>query len=132
MKRSSIALLVVALSLVSLGSLDAAPKESNLPPKLGDKELVALIKAQGQRLLILDVRTAEEYEAGHLPAAVLLPYDEIGATFAEAEKGRPIVVYCRSGRRSAIAKATLASMGYANVSDFGAVGNWSGPLIKGK
>jgi rhodanese-related sulfurtransferase len=125
-------LLLVALSLLSIGSLYAAPKESKLPPKLGDKELAALIKAEGPRLLILDVRTAEEYEAGHLPAAVLLPYDEIGATFAEGDKGRPIVVYCRSGRRSAIAKATLEGMGYANVSDFGAVGNWSGPIIRGK
>jgi rhodanese-related sulfurtransferase len=35
------------------------------------------------------VRTTEEYKAGHLPAAVLLPYDEIGAKCAEADKGRP-------------------------------------------
>jgi len=132
MKRPSIALYLVALLLLSLGSLNAAPSQPKLPAKLNDKELVALIKAEGPRLLILDVRTAEEYAEGHLPSAVLLPYDEIGATFAEADKGRPIIVYCRSGRRSAIAKATLASMGYANVSDFGAVGNWSGQLIKGK
>jgi phage shock protein E len=71
-----------------------------------------------------------ERESLHLPIDV--PHDEIGAKFAESDKGRPIVVYCRSRRRSAIAKETLASMGSSNVSDFGAVGDWSGPLIRGK
>jgi rhodanese-related sulfurtransferase len=132
MRRVSVSLFVAALALVSILSLYAAPKESKLPPKLGDKELAALIKAEGPRLLILDVRTAEEFESGHLPAALLLPYDEIAAKFEEVDKSRPIVVYCRSGRRSAIAKSTLEGMGYANVSDFGAVASWSGPLIRGK
>lgn len=71
---------------------------------------------------VIDVRTAQEYEQGHLETAVNIPYTEIGEKIAghvsnEEEK---IIVYCRSGRRSTIAKQTLESLGYTNVVDAGA------------
>ncbi len=99
----------------------AAPGGAGLPGKPG--------------ALVLDVRTAQEFAAGHIPGAVLLPYDQIRARAAElaklagpAGKERPLAVYCRSGRRSAIAVAELRKLGYRDIADFGAIGNWKGPL----
>jgi phage shock protein E len=97
---------------------------------IGDKALAGLLADKNSKVLLLDVRTAEEYADGHIPGAVLVPYDELAAKFKEADKGRPIVVYCRTGRRSAIAADTLKDMGYTNVSDFGGYTNWTHGLAK--
>lgn len=101
----------------------------------GDLDSVTLrgLMDKGQVVLI-DVRTPEEYAQGHIPGALLLPYDQIDqASIARLvpQTGSSIVVYCRSGRRSAIAVDTLRSLGYQKIQDFGAVSRWSGGLIKG-
>jgi len=66
--------------------------------------------------LVVDVRTAEEFEAGHLPNAINIPFERIGAAFKEKKiaKDKSVVLYCRSGRRSGIAFDTLVSQGYSN------------------
>lgn len=101
-----------------------------LPARLSYDELAGLAKAHPAELLILDVRTAEEFRGGYIPGAKLAPYDELASSFKEPDKTRPIVVYCRSGRRSAIAMETLRAMGYVNLSDFGGVNNWRGRLSR--
>jgi rhodanese-related sulfurtransferase len=107
----------------------AGPQEGiALPARLSSEDLAALLAAHGGTVLLLDVRTAEEYAAGHIPGALLAPYDALAATFTEADKNRPIVLYCRSGNRSGIAMRTLRSMGYTNLSDFGGIPNWKGGL----
>ena len=76
---------------------------------------------------ILDVRTQEEYDQGHIGTETLLiPYDEIETQAEEAlpEKEAQILVYCRTGRRSKIAAESLASMGYTNVKEFGGIEDW--------
>jgi phage shock protein E len=67
--------------------------------------------------LIIDVRTAQEYDSGHIDGALNIPYDVIEARIAEVttDKDREIVVYCGSGRRSGIALKTLTQMGYKQV-----------------
>ena len=119
------AIVTAAFAALVLGAALAAPRLSAL---LDEKGLVGLLADKDASVLLLDVRTAEEYAAGHIPGASLFPYDELAAKFREADKARPIVVYCRSGRRSAIARETLTAMGYTNVSDFGAYTKWSGKL----
>ncbi len=99
-----------------------------LPATMSYAQLSSLLASPDSPVLLLDVRTAEEYAAGHIPGAVLAPYDALAATFTEADKNRPIVLYCRSGNRSGIAMRTLRSMGYANLSDFGGIPNWKGGL----
>lgn len=71
-----------------------------------------------ENYLIVDVRTKEEYDDGHVVGAILLPYDEIDEN-VELDKNKTILVYCRSGRRSILAKSTLESLGY-QVIDLGA------------
>ena len=89
--------------------------------------------SQNPAVVVFDVRTAEEFATGHLAVAKLLPFDAINAVAAAkviASKNTPVVVYCRSGRRSAIAAQTLKGLGFTQVKDFGGVGNWTGKLVK--
>ena len=76
--------------------------------------------------VILDVRTVEEYDEGHIAGAVLLPDFEIATRAQEVlpDKDAVILVYCRSGRRSALAAAELARMGYTQIHDFGGIIDW--------
>jgi phage shock protein E len=74
---------------------------------------------------IVDVRTAREYEEGHIENAINIPHTEIGVKIADHVKNREdkITVYCRSGRRSGIAKKMLVNIGYKCVVNAGAYAN---------
>ncbi|UCF40952.1 MAG: rhodanese-like domain-containing protein [Gemmatimonadota bacterium] len=71
----------------------------------------------GEDPVILDVRSAREYQQGHVPGAVNLPYQQIGQRLAELEqvKDREVIVYCEVGRRARIARSTLQQAGFTNV-----------------
>ncbi|NLD34652.1 MAG: rhodanese-like domain-containing protein [Clostridiales bacterium] len=85
----------------------------------------------GDEVIILDVRTPEEYAQGHIPGAVLLPVSNIGADTAELlpDKNAEILVYCRSGNRSRQAANALVGMGYTAVYDFGGIGSWPYDIV---
>ena len=76
--------------------------------------------------IILDVREQEEFEAGHIPGATLIPYTEIEnkAEKILSDKDKLILVYCRSGRRSKIAAESLVGLGYTNIKEFGGIIDW--------
>ena len=76
--------------------------------------------------IILDVRTQEEYDQGHLPGAVVISHEEIAekAEGALTDKDQLILVYCRSGRRSKIAAEALVELGYTNIKEFGGIIDW--------
>ena len=76
--------------------------------------------------IILDVREQDEYDAGHIPGAILIPYTQIGEKANEMlpDKDQLILVYCRSGRRSKIAAEALAELGYTNIKEFGGIIDW--------
>ena len=82
--------------------------------------------------IILDVRTAEEYNEGHIPGAINLPNESIGTSeISELPvKDQLILVYCRSGRRSKEAAEKLVKLGYTNVVEFGGIIDWSGEIAK--
>ena len=86
--------------------------------------------AKKDKFVLLDVRTPEEFAEGHIAGAVLLPYDQVEQKAAGMlpEKEKPIIVYCRSGRRSAIAADALRGLGYKDVKDFGGISRWQGAL----
>jgi phage shock protein E len=74
---------------------------------------------------LVDVRTPEEYQAGHLPGAVNIPVDEISARASEiGSVTRPVVTYCHSGARSARAAATLRQLGFNDVVNLGPKAAW--------
>lgn len=79
------------------------------------------IKNLVARSIVIDVRTAQEFNDGHIDGAVNIPYDEIGGRITEVtnDKHQSIVLYCRSGRRSGIALDTLKAMGYTQLENAG-------------
>ena len=76
--------------------------------------------------IILDVRTQEEYDQGHIPGAIVISHEEIEARAEEVltDKDQLILVYCRSGRRSKIAAEALVELGYTNIKEFGGISDW--------
>jgi phage shock protein E len=85
------------------------------------------IMDSGNPYILLDVRTQEEYDAGHIEGAILIPDYEIEAKAETVltDKDTLILVYCRSGRRSKNAASSLATLGYTNVKEFGGIIDWT-------
>ena len=84
------------------------------------------IMDSGEEHIILDTREQDEFDEGHIPGAILIPYTEIENKAIELipDKDKLILVYCRSGRRSKIAAESLAKLGYTNVKEFGGIIDW--------
>ena len=84
------------------------------------------IMDSGEEHIILDTREQDEFDAGHIPGAILIPYTEIENKAEELmpNKDSLILVYCRSGRRSKIAAEALVKLGYTNVKEFGGIIDW--------
>ena len=76
--------------------------------------------------IILDVRTQEEYDEGHIPGAIVISHEEIAEKAEDVltDKDQLILVYCRSGRRSKIAAEALLELGYTNIKEFGGIIDW--------
>lgn len=75
--------------------------------------------------LLIDVRTPAEFATGHIPGAINIPVDELANRLSEVPDSQPVVVYCRSGNRSAQAGRTLAQAGYTDIYDLGGLNAWT-------
>jgi len=81
---------------------------------------------------VVDVRTPQEFEAGHVPGALNIPHDQVAARADEVgARNRPVLLYCHSGHRSGLAAAELARQGFTVIYDFKAFSAWPGPVEKG-
>jgi putative phage shock protein E len=125
-------LLILALSLFLAGCMVTKKSETS-----GSYKTISSTEAQqmiedNKDALILDVRTAAEYESGHIPNAVNLSNEDIQAGKVDSlkDKSQLIMVYCRSGNRSRQAAQKLAELGYTNVVDFGGIQSWQGDIEK--
>ncbi|MDR0719816.1 MAG: rhodanese-like domain-containing protein [Treponema sp.] len=101
--------------------------------KIGPEEARQMMKETAD-FILLDVRTESEYRETRIPDSRLIPDYEIGAR-AHSElpdKNAVILVYCRSGRRSAGAARKLAKMGYTQIYDFGGIMNWPYETVKSR
>lgn len=82
----------------------------------------ALVK-EGAKLV--DVRSAAEFASGHLPGALNVPVGELGAQLKKlGAKDKPVIVYCASGTRSAMARSVLKGQGFAQVFNLGSMSRW--------
>ena len=90
------------------------------------------IMDSGEEHIILDTREQDEFDEGHIPGAILIPYTEIENKAEEMlpDKDKLILVYCRSGRRSKIAAESLSKLGYTNVKEFGGIIDWEYEVVK--
>ena len=127
-KRFWLTLLAFAFSFVCTGCSDGG---SVTYDQISGAQAKALMDSESG-YIIIDARTQEEYDQGHIPGAILIPEYEI-ADCAEKElpdKDQLILVYCRSGRRSKIAAEELVKLGYTNVKEFGGIIDWEYDTIK--
>ena len=107
--------IAAVLSLALIGAVVFASRASS-------NEAHRLVEAGAH---LVDVRTPEEYAAGHLPGAVNIPVDQIAARREDVGPlDEPVVVYCHSGRRSGLAAAQLKAAGFQSVYDLGAMSSW--------
>ena len=95
-------------------SVPAAPTFGDTAPKISQAELLQRMQAGERQMLLLDVRTPEEFAAGHVPGAINIPHDQLAARLDElaAARSNEIVTYCRSGKRAALALTTLHDAGF--------------------
>lgn len=107
-------------------SMIVAEKGEKIMYKQITPEQAKKIMDSGEEHIVLDTREKHEYDAGHIPGAILIPYTEIENKADEMlpDKDATILVYCRSGRRSKIASESLAGLGYTNVKEFGGIIDW--------
>lgn len=124
-------LIPMLLVLVFLLFSCASQAEAEEPRDYSDeKVLKELIDSSNKEYFLVDVRTPEEYVPAHIPTAINIPVAKIGENPPTKDKNALIIVYCRSGARSARAKATLDEMGYTNVHNFGGIIDWSGETVR--
>ena len=125
-------LLTFALPLGCVGCSDGGSADTPATyQQISGAEAKALMDSESG-YIIIDARTQEEYDQGHIPGAILIPEYEI-ADRAEKEildKDQLILVYCRSGRRSKIAAEELVKLGYTNVKEFGGIIDWEYEIVK--
>lgn len=80
-------------------------------------------------IVVVDVRTPEEYKSGHIPKALSIPLDRIDSVKSKIKDMDAVIyVYCMSGARSSAACDYLSKVGYTNVTNIGGVGGWKGSL----
>lgn len=114
--------IAIAKSNSSEGNDNSAASSQTEP----NPELAAIQQNMVEGALLLDVRTPEEYAAGHAEGAINLPNEEIQAgAVPEAGKDQKLYVYCRSGNRSNQATQKLTAAGYTNIADLGPMTTWS-------
>ena len=131
MKRLIIILFVITIIFTGCSMDKNEPNSKDTAyKKISAEDAKAIIDSE--EVIILDVRTQEECNSGHIENAVLLPVNEIKDNADEilADKNAKILVYCRSGNRSATASKELIEMGYTNVYDFGGIISWPYEVVK--
>ncbi|MCA2978973.1 MAG: rhodanese-like domain-containing protein [Myxococcaceae bacterium] len=93
--------------------------------RLGQVSSAAARQLVKDGAVLVDVRSPREFSGGHLPGAINVPLQDLaGQVKRLGEKQRPVVLYCASGTRSAMAKAALRRQGFSAVHDLGAMGRW--------
>ena len=124
-------MLLIPLSFFGLTSCEGA-KQNSLGYEQITQSAAKEIMDTEKDYAIIDARTEEEFNEGHIEGAIMIPEYEISKTAEKAlpDKNQLILVYCRSGRRSKIASAELVRLGYTNVKEFGGIIDWPYEIVK--
>jgi rhodanese-related sulfurtransferase len=122
---------VLGFFLVGIASAQSASPPAAAGGYRDPELLRQLISDKTEAYSLVDVRTSGEYERGHIPSAINIPYDVISERPPTSETSTLIIVYCASGNRSAKARQSLEAMAYSRVVDFGAFSRWKGSVVTG-
>ena len=130
MKLKVVPLLLVILLLAGCAETTGGENDATYR-QITMSEAVEMMASESD-YIILDVRRPDEFSAGHIPNAVNIPNESIGADEIDElpDKDRRILVYCRSGNRSKQASEKLVRLGYTNIVEFGGILDWKGEIEK--
>jgi rhodanese-related sulfurtransferase len=129
--KTALAALLLAVAPASPGAAPSAAEPAAAEVKPGHVDGATAKALAGSGAKVIDVRSPEEFASGHVPGAVNIPYEVIGKRLSEiGPTTTPVVLYCRSGRRSGIAADVLGGAGYKKVYDMRSVTVWPGALAK--
>ena len=122
-------ILIAGLLLTGCAASSNAAQE-NTYRQITMQEAVGMMERE-EDYIILDVRTEQEFAAGHIPGAILVPNETIGTKEIPQlpDKDQLIMVYCRSGNRSKQASFKLVQLGYTNIVEFGGINSWPGEIV---
>ncbi len=125
--KKIIPLLIVVLIL---GGCASSKEETPTYRQVSTEEAIAIMEKESG-YVILDVRTAEEFQEKHIPNAINIPNETIGRDEIKElpDKDQLILVYCRSGNRSKQASEKLVKLGYTNIVEFGGINSWTGDTV---
>lgn len=134
MKRLMIPLLICLLVLSGCAARSTGKEGGNMAKSSYtqiDQKTAKEMMLRDDGHVIVDVRRQDEYDAGHIPGAILIPNECIGTERPEQlpDLDQIILVYCRSGNRSKQAAQKLFDMGYTNVYEFGGINTWTGEIV---
>ena len=119
-------ILILIVSLFIFSGCEKKNSENEIEPgKITCTQKDTLIN-DNKGTVLIDVRTSDEYNESHLDRAINIPYDVITtdiSKYSNIKKDTPIIVYCRSGARSAKAAESLKNAGYTKIYDLGAKSN---------
>jgi rhodanese-related sulfurtransferase len=122
-------LLATALPALAESAVASPPASPSVNPGIGAGVTARALVASGAK--VVDVRTPQEFASGHVPGAINIPFDEIGRRASEiGPASTPVVLYCRTGRRSGIAAEALQKAGFSKLYDFKSVTSWPGELAR--
>ncbi len=118
-------LILLAVMLLTACGQDKKNEQETVYMTISAEEAKQIMDSE-EGYVILDVRTQEEYDEGHIPGAIVIPLAEIEDRAEEelTDKDQLILVYCRSGRRSKMAAEALVQLGYTNIKEFGGILDW--------
>lgn len=130
--KKTFALIYILLTVVLFVGCTPNSSASGEYQKITAEEAKARMDS-GDEIIVVDVRTAEEYESEHIKRAVLIPNESISDTQPALlpDFDAEILIYCRSGNRSAQAAEKLLAIGYTNVYDFGGIIDWPYETVTG-
>ena len=133
MKKMMSPLLFGILSFALLGMGCGGQDDGSAAYKKISASQAKVFMDSGDPYVLLDVRTEEELQERHIRGTILIPYTEVKDRAASElpDKDALILIYCRSGRRSAIAAKELIRKGYTRVYDFGGINDWPYEIVTG-
>jgi rhodanese-related sulfurtransferase len=125
-----IMLIIVVVVLGGIVMLSNKKEESKANIQYVSMNEIKTIMEENENYIILDVRTTEEYNEGHIPNAICIPNETIDESIIEQlpDKEQLILIYCRSGNRSKQATQKLQNLGYTNLIEFCGIIDWEGEI----
>lgn len=124
--------LILIVSILLYFNYNKSNKSTETKVRYVSMNEIVQIMNENENYIILDVRTMEEFNQGHIPNAICIPNETINEnTINELpNKEQLILIYCRSGNRSKQAADKLIKLGYINLIEFGGIIDWKGEIVK--